>query len=191
MPEQWHAHKASLPSLYHSIVPALIPHSFRAKASVRQARRTRQLGDRWVPVKQTNGIAIYHLDPDGAEVDSGMGGEFMVSASIRGAPADVLDVLMEGSANTTILGPGREGVGVYSPQTCLQSGMEGGGTGNRPPCQPSDPGSKRQRGPGGTAVPCVTSNELLQCSRCRRAPSESFHSSPYAHNTRPARPVPS
>ena len=89
----------------------------RATASVRQARRrARQLGDRWVPVKQTNGIAIYHLDPDGAEVGSGMGGEFMVSASIRGAPADVLDVLMEGSANTTILGPGRikDGIVFYS-----------------------------------------------------------------------------
>jgi hypothetical protein len=29
----------------------------------------------------------------------------MVSASIQGSPAEVLDVLLEGTANTTILGP--------------------------------------------------------------------------------------
>ncbi|KAG1680323.1 hypothetical protein FOA52_015413 [Chlamydomonas sp. UWO 241] len=57
---------------------------------------------RAVPYKQTNGVAIYHLDdPD----KGGWGGEFMVTASIRGSPSDVLSVLMRGSSNTTILGP--------------------------------------------------------------------------------------
>lgn len=32
----------------------------------------------------------------------------MVSAVVRGSPMDVLDVLMYGSANTTILGPARK-----------------------------------------------------------------------------------
>lgn len=32
----------------------------------------------------------------------------MVSAVVRGSPVDVLDVLMHGSANTTILGPARK-----------------------------------------------------------------------------------
>ncbi|KAG1665198.1 hypothetical protein FOA52_002599 [Chlamydomonas sp. UWO 241] len=57
---------------------------------------------RWVPYKQANGVAIYHLDEPSA---GGPGGEYMVSASIRGSPAEVLSVLMQGSANTTILGP--------------------------------------------------------------------------------------
>ena len=34
-----------------------------------------------------------------------MGGEYMVSASIDGPPEEVLELLMEGSSNTTILGP--------------------------------------------------------------------------------------
>ena len=33
------------------------------------------------------------------------GGEYMVSASIDGPPGEVLELLMEGSSNTTILGP--------------------------------------------------------------------------------------
>ena len=42
-----------------------------------------------------------------APTDSGplLAGEYMVSASIGGSPSSVLDVLLEGSANTTILGP--------------------------------------------------------------------------------------
>jgi len=63
--------------------------------------------ERWVPYKQANGVAIYHLDEPGACVGS-TEGEFMVSASIRGSPAEVLRVLMQGSANTTILGPASE-----------------------------------------------------------------------------------
>jgi hypothetical protein len=34
-----------------------------------------------------------------------MGGEYLVSAAVRGPPSEVLDVLMNGSSNTTILGP--------------------------------------------------------------------------------------
>ncbi len=58
---------------------------------------------RWVPYKQTNGVAVYYLD--GPSSSHGLGGEYMVSATVRGSPADVLDVLINGSANTTILGP--------------------------------------------------------------------------------------
>lgn len=63
--------------------------------------------DRWVPYKQTNGVAIYHLeDPDAkTNLSEVIGGEFMVAASVRGSPAEVLDVLLGGSSNTTILGP--------------------------------------------------------------------------------------
>ena len=63
--------------------------------------------DRWVPYKQTNGVAIYHLeDPEAKKhLSSEVGGEFMVAASVRGTPAEVLDVLLGGSSNTTILGP--------------------------------------------------------------------------------------
>ena len=63
-------------------------------------------------MKQTNGIAIYHLSKEAADgsvrgdAGGGMGGgEYMVSASIDGPPGEVLELLMEGSSNTTILGP--------------------------------------------------------------------------------------
>lgn len=41
---------------------------------------------------QANGVAIYHLDEPSAGVT---GGEYMVSTSIRGSPAEVLSVLMQ------------------------------------------------------------------------------------------------
>ncbi|GAX78760.1 hypothetical protein CEUSTIGMA_g6197.t1 [Chlamydomonas eustigma] len=86
--------------------------SFRATAL---RNRQSRLGERWVPYKQTNGVAVYHLAESAPLSTSpfssmtsdncGLGGEYMVSASIRGSPTEVLDVLLEGTANTTILGP--------------------------------------------------------------------------------------
>ena len=62
------------------------------------------VAERWVPYKQTNGVAVYYLDEPSSS-PNGMGGEYMVSAAVRGSPGDVLDVLINGSSNTTILGP--------------------------------------------------------------------------------------
>ena len=65
------------------------------------------LSERWVPYKQINGISVYHhLEDDAA--DGVYGGEYMVSAVIRGPPVDVLDVLLGGCSNTTLLGPASE-----------------------------------------------------------------------------------
>ncbi|KXZ52674.1 hypothetical protein GPECTOR_9g720 [Gonium pectorale] len=58
--------------------------------------------ERWVPYRQTNGVAIYRYAADGNK--SG-GGEFMVSCVIRGRPQRVAAALMRLRGNTTILGP--------------------------------------------------------------------------------------
>ncbi|KAF5830177.1 hypothetical protein DUNSADRAFT_14931 [Dunaliella salina] len=63
------------------------------------------LSDRWIPYKQTNGVSIYHHNQ--SDDATGIGGEYMASSVVRGSPSDVLDVLMHGSVNTTILGPAR------------------------------------------------------------------------------------
>lgn len=67
-------------------------------------KQWRSLTERWVPYKQVNGLAIYHRADPGTRVP-GLGGEFMVSTTIRGSPSDVLFSLMHGSSHTTILGP--------------------------------------------------------------------------------------
>ncbi|KAG2431059.1 hypothetical protein HYH02_013490 [Chlamydomonas schloesseri] len=59
-------------------------------------------GVRWVPYRQTNGVAIYqHSGGD----DPQSGGEYMVSCAIRGRPQRVADALLRLRNNTTILGP--------------------------------------------------------------------------------------
>lgn len=45
---------------------------------------------RWVPWKQTNGVAVYHHEQ--ADDEQGLGGEYMVSAVVRGRPNEVLKV---------------------------------------------------------------------------------------------------
>ncbi|GFR49260.1 hypothetical protein Agub_g11278, partial [Astrephomene gubernaculifera] len=59
--------------------------------------------ERWVPYRQTNGVAIYHHAAEGKK--SGGGGEYMVSCVIRGRPQRVAAALMRLRGNTTILGP--------------------------------------------------------------------------------------
>lgn len=73
--------------------------------AARRANRA-AMSQRWIPYKQTNGVAIYYHQQN--DDSTGVGGEYMVSAVVRGRPNDVLDVLMHGSANTTILGPARK-----------------------------------------------------------------------------------
>lgn len=70
-------------------------------------KQWRTLTERWVPYKQVNGVAIYHLE-DPASSIPGLGGEFMVSTTIRGPPSAVLGSLMCESSHTTILGPASE-----------------------------------------------------------------------------------
>jgi hypothetical protein len=58
---------------------------------------------RWVPLKHTNGLALYvHQsvthDPD-------VGGEFMCSSIVRGTPEQCLAALTHTSSTTTVLGP--------------------------------------------------------------------------------------
>ncbi|KAG2425268.1 hypothetical protein HXX76_013850 [Chlamydomonas incerta] len=60
-------------------------------------------GVRWVPYRQTNGVAIYQHS--GGEDPQGGGGEYMVSCVIRGRPHRVADALLRLRNNTTILGP--------------------------------------------------------------------------------------
>eukprot|EP00798_Chlamydomonas_sp_ICE-L_P012258 gene12258-15404_t len=82
-----------------------LPHISPTSAPLVQIRPSHSpLSERWVPMKQVNGVAIYHHSQadEGAGLD---GGEYMVSAAVRGPPTDVLDVLMSNSANTTIVGP--------------------------------------------------------------------------------------
>uniref|UniRef100_A0A6S8KGU1 Protein ENHANCED DISEASE RESISTANCE 2 C-terminal domain-containing protein n=1 Tax=Dunaliella tertiolecta TaxID=3047 RepID=A0A6S8KGU1_DUNTE len=74
-----------------------------ARKAVRRQRMA--LSDRWIPYKQTNGVSIYHHNQN--DDATGIGGEYMASSVVRGSPSDVLDVLMHGSVNTTILGPAR------------------------------------------------------------------------------------
>ncbi|PNW71078.1 hypothetical protein CHLRE_17g745697v5 [Chlamydomonas reinhardtii] len=60
-------------------------------------------GVRWVPYRQTNGVAIYRHS--GGDDPQDAGGEYMVSCVIRGRPQRVADALLRLRANTTILGP--------------------------------------------------------------------------------------
>mmetsp|Transcript_6312 Transcript_6312/g.13904 ORF Transcript_6312/g.13904 Transcript_6312/m.13904 type:complete len:915 (+) Transcript_6312:68-2812(+) len=78
-------------------------HAATPHTAASRTRRTNGLGERWVPYKQTNGVAIYHQDDP--ESCFGLGGEYLVSSVVRGSPQDVLDVLMHTSSHTTILGP--------------------------------------------------------------------------------------
>ncbi|KAF6263208.1 hypothetical protein COO60DRAFT_1635423 [Scenedesmus sp. NREL 46B-D3] len=70
-------------------------------------RRSQQ--PRWVPYTHSNGLAIYHHQGKDSSTASGKGGEeYMVSAVIRGGPADVLRALLDPGSATTILGPALE-----------------------------------------------------------------------------------
>lgn len=67
---------------------------------------------RWVPYRHTNGVAIYHQKESkcsgvwaGDEAGEGVGSEYMASCIVRGSPDECLEVLMDLSSNTTILGP--------------------------------------------------------------------------------------
>ncbi|GIM10649.1 hypothetical protein Vretimale_14246 [Volvox reticuliferus] len=59
-------------------------------------------GERWVPYRQTNGVAIYYHAGEGQKSGDG---EYMVSCVIRGHPHRVAAALMRLKGNTTILGP--------------------------------------------------------------------------------------
>ncbi|MEW5316109.1 MAG: hypothetical protein WDW38_007495 [Sanguina aurantia] len=67
---------------------------------------------RWVPYRQTNGVAIYHHEsPPGEscvgckqEHRASVGGEYMASTIVRGTPSAVLQALLHGSSSS-ILGP--------------------------------------------------------------------------------------
>lgn len=59
---------------------------------------------RWVPYKHSNGLAIYYHESPGEE-DAMVGGEYMVSAIVRGSPQECLAILMNPLSNTTLLGP--------------------------------------------------------------------------------------
>ncbi|KAG2452092.1 hypothetical protein HYH02_003127 [Chlamydomonas schloesseri] len=72
-----------------------------ARYDVRQTRG----GQRWVPYKQVNGVAIYHRRQTAGDTEAGMGGEFMVSTVVRGSPRRCLEALTSKCGNTTILGP--------------------------------------------------------------------------------------
>ncbi|MEW5301210.1 MAG: hypothetical protein WDW36_004084 [Sanguina aurantia] len=76
-------------------------------ASEKMAARAdvNHFSQRWVPWKQTNGVAVYHHEQ--ADDEQGLGGEYMVSAVVRGRPNEVLKVLMCNQANTTLLGPAK------------------------------------------------------------------------------------
>ncbi|GLC50722.1 hypothetical protein PLESTB_000412200 [Pleodorina starrii] len=58
--------------------------------------------ERWVPYRQTNGVAIYYHASEGQKPGEG---EYMVSCVIRGQPHRVAAALMRLRSNTTILGP--------------------------------------------------------------------------------------
>eukprot|EP00879_Flechtneria_rotunda_P012839 GHRR01013405.1.p1 GENE.GHRR01013405.1~~GHRR01013405.1.p1 ORF type:complete len:701 (+),score=275.86 GHRR01013405.1:195-2297(+) len=68
-----------------------------------QAGSTRRYQQRWVPYRHSNGLAIYQHQGKDSEAN-----EYMVSATIRGHPADVLRALLDPASATTILGPALE-----------------------------------------------------------------------------------
>ncbi|KAG1665609.1 hypothetical protein FOA52_003256 [Chlamydomonas sp. UWO 241] len=81
------------------------------KAQTTNSRRWRTMAERWVPYKQTQGVAIYRLDEKSIKTcasnvpSAAMGGEYMVSTIVGGPAEAVRDALMTGSSHTTILGP--------------------------------------------------------------------------------------
>ncbi|KAG2492963.1 hypothetical protein HYH03_008870 [Edaphochlamys debaryana] len=76
--------------------------------------------ERWVPYRQTNGVAIYYHACEDAKPGEG---EYMVSCVIRGKPQRVAAALMRLRSNTTILGPA-EHVEVLQPAAADGSGKE-------------------------------------------------------------------
>lgn len=64
--------------------------------------------ERWIPYKHSNGLAVYRRKSP----DSGIGGlpctEYMVSCQVRGTPKECVDVLLDNSSMSTILGPAQD-----------------------------------------------------------------------------------
>lgn len=78
------------------------PHTFTTKKNPQ----------RWVPYKHTNGVAIYrHEERKGCN-----GGEYMASSVVRGPPRACLNMLVDPTSNTTILGPATD-IEVIQPKT--------------------------------------------------------------------------
>ncbi|KAF6261931.1 hypothetical protein COO60DRAFT_1699518 [Scenedesmus sp. NREL 46B-D3] len=62
------------------------------------------MSKRWIPYKHSNGIAVYyHQNVSGGH--EFVGGELMVSSTVRGTPQQCLAALTHRSSMTTILGP--------------------------------------------------------------------------------------
>ncbi|GLI71569.1 hypothetical protein VaNZ11_016833 [Volvox africanus] len=76
-------------------------------------------GERWVPYRQTNGVAIYYHAGEGQKSGDG---EYMVSCVIRGHPHRVAAALMRLRGNTTILGPAEhvEMLQTAEERTCVK-----------------------------------------------------------------------
>ncbi|WIA14448.1 hypothetical protein OEZ85_002973 [Tetradesmus obliquus] len=62
------------------------------------------MSKRWVPYKHSSGMAIY-LHQNITQGDDFVGGEFMVSSTVRGSPQQCLAALTHSSSSTSILGP--------------------------------------------------------------------------------------
>lgn len=62
------------------------------------------MSKRWVPYKHSSGMAIY-LHQNITQGHEFVGGEFMVSSTVRGSPQQCLAALTHSSSSTSILGP--------------------------------------------------------------------------------------